>query len=213
MKPSRFRSPRSRARASSARSLGDLTYNLAKASAATLFLTGVLSVVSTAAVSASVAPTPGPYSPLTPTRICDTRAGNPSDLSGTAAQCNGTDDAGSTLSAGSTLPIEVAGFFGVPADASAVVLNVTVVGPAAPGFLTVFPTGAARPTASNLNYTAGSSVPNLVEVGTGTGGEVSIYSLAQANVVVDLEGYVAPTAAGGGRGRALRPAARSRPDL
>jgi hypothetical protein len=89
------------------------------------------------------------------------------------------------------------GSFGVPADATAVVLNVTAVGPAAIGHLTVFPTGAAQPLASNLNYAAGQNIPNLVEVGLGTGGDVSIFSLAATDLVVDVEGYVAPTAAGG----------------
>jgi hypothetical protein len=140
---------------------------------------------------------PGPYSPLPPVRICDTRAANPSSLSGDAAQCNGTNNAGSTIAAGHTKTINVAGEFGVPADATAVVLNVTVVNPAAAGQLIVFPAGAAQPLASNLNYSAGEVVPNLVEVGTASGGEVSIYSLAKADIVVDLEGYVAPTALDG----------------
>ncbi len=140
---------------------------------------------------------PGPYSPLTPTRICDTRAGNPSALSGAAAQCNGIFNSGSTIAAGGTLTLTVAGSFGVPADASAVVLNVTAVSPSGPGFLTAYPTGAGQPLASSLNYVAGEVVPNLVEVGTGSGGQISIYSQAKTDVVVDLEGYVAPTAAGG----------------
>src|ERR1019366_4490076 len=48
--------------------------------------------------------------------------------------------------------------FGVPAAATAVVLNVTVAIPSAQGHLTVFPTGAAQPLASNLNYAAGFNV-------------------------------------------------------
>ena len=42
----------------------------------------------------------------------------------------------------------------VPADADAVMLNVTAVGPVAAGFLTVFPCGSPRPIASNVNYVA-----------------------------------------------------------
>ena len=55
------------------------------------------------------------------------------------------DNSGSTLSAGGTLNLNVAGSFGIPADASAVVLNVTAVDPAATGHLTVYPTGAGLP--------------------------------------------------------------------
>ncbi|MGP0031190.1 MAG: hypothetical protein ACLPVF_11865 [Acidimicrobiales bacterium] len=65
---------------------------------------------------------PGPYSALTPVRICDTRAGNPSGLSGPAAQCNGAGD-GNPANAGQTLTIQVSGLAGVPVDATAVVVN------------------------------------------------------------------------------------------
>ena len=95
-------------------------------------------------------PTPGPYSPLTPTRICDTRAGNPSGLSGNAAQCNGVSNTGTRIAAGGTLNITAGGEFSVPDDASAVVLNVTAVQPSAAGHLTVYPAGETVPTASNL---------------------------------------------------------------
>jgi hypothetical protein len=136
---------------------------------------------------------PGPYSPMDPVRICDTRAGNPSNLSGAATQCDGL-----TIPTEGTRTINVAnGSFGVPADATAVVLNVTVVNPTGPGYVTAFPAGAPLPNASSVNYVADEAVPNLVEVGTGAAGQVSIYASAQTDVVVDVEGYVAPTASGG----------------
>jgi hypothetical protein len=137
----------------------------------------------------------GPYSPLAPVRICDTRAGNPSNLSGAATQCNS-----SRLAAGATKVINVANeatSFGVPSDATAVVLNVTAVNPAAEGHMVVFPTGAVQPLASNLNYAAGQNIPNLVQVGIGTGGDISILSLSATDVVVDVEGYMSATATGG----------------
>ncbi len=46
----------------------------------------------------------------------------------------------------------------VPASASAVALNMTAVGPAAPGFMTVWPCDVGRPNASNLNFGAGVAV-------------------------------------------------------
>ena len=42
---------------------------------------------------------------------------------------------------------------GIPAGAKAVSLNVTVVGGTTSSYLTVWPTGDARPTASSLNWT------------------------------------------------------------
>jgi len=148
-----------------------------------------------------VAPVPpgAPFSPLAPVRICDTRAGNPSVLTGAAAQCNGL-----TIPAAGTRVVNVAnanngglGSFGVPASATAVVLNVTAVNPTAQGFITAYPTGAALPVASNINYVAGEVVPNLVEVGIGTGGDVSFFSASPSDLVVDVEGYTAPIASGG----------------
>lgn len=153
--------------------------------------------------TSSLVVTSGPYSPLTPVRICDTRANNPSHLTGAATQCDGPAEAGSPIAAGGTLTFTVANaVFSVPSTATAVMLNVAVVNPAAAGYLTVIPAGAPRPLASNLDYVANQVVPNLVEVGTGSGGQVSIYSSARADVVVDLEGYVDP-AAGAGPGAGL----------
>ena len=149
---------------------------------------------------------PGPYTPVSPTRICDTRPGNPSALSGVATQCNGPDNDGTTISGGGTILIDVGGDFGVPSDASAVVLNVTVVAQD-PGFLTVYPAYQVAPTASNLNYTRGEVVPNLVETGISTSGQVSIYSYATADVIVDLEGYVAASSGLGSGGGLYNPLA------
>jgi hypothetical protein len=145
----------------------------------------------------TVTPVTGPYSPLKPVRICDTRPSDPSMLGGAARQCNGPLDLGSPIGANGTLDINVAGAFGVPGNATAAVLNVTAISPLAGGYLTIFPTGAAQPFTSNLNYSAGEVVPNLVEVGIGDNGNVSIFSSAHTDVVVDLEGYVGPVALGG----------------
>jgi hypothetical protein len=144
------------------------------------------------------------YHPLTPARITDTRAGS------------GLPNAGKTLGPNTTLNVQVTGAGGVPAGAKAAVLNVTATNPTAQSFLTVWPTGASRPTASNLNFKTGQSVPNLVEVGLGTGGQVSVFNpTGSVDVVVDVEGYVGPTAtAGTGLYNPLTPARISdtRPD-
>jgi hypothetical protein len=66
----------------------------------------------------------------------------------------------------------------------------------------VWPTGVPRPTTSNLNWTAGKTVPNLVVVALGAGGQVSVFNgYGSTHVVLDVEGYVAaptvsPPAAG-----------------
>lgn len=140
---------------------------------------------------------PGVYVPLTPVRICDTRPNNPSNLSGNAAQCR-AGTTGRTLAAGGTLTFDVAGDFGVPAsNVTAAVLNVATVNSKAAGHFTLYPAGQSRPTASNLNFVTGQVVPNLAEVGVGAGGAVSLYSSAPSDAVIDLEGYVTTTSAGG----------------
>jgi hypothetical protein len=131
------------------------------------------------------APPPFPYRPLTPTRITDTRPGS------------GQANSGNTLGPNATLNVQVTGAL-VPARATAAVLNVTATGPTAPSFLTVWPTGSARPTASNLNFSPGETVPNLVEVALGTNGQVTVYNASgSVDVVVDLEGYVGPAVSTG----------------
>ncbi|MEH0841455.1 right-handed parallel beta-helix repeat-containing protein [Micromonospora sp. CPCC 205711] len=78
----------------------------------------------------------------------------------------------------------------IPTGATAVVLNVTVTRPAAAGVLTVFPYGSALPTASNLNFVAGQTIPNLVMVPV-VNGRVAIhnFSSGSTHVVVDLSGW------------------------
>jgi hypothetical protein len=73
---------------------------------------------------------------------------------------------------------------------AAAVLNVTATNPTQQSYLTVWPTGATRPTASNINFVPGQTVPNRVMVPVGTNGQVSVYNPAgSVDVVVDVGGY------------------------
>ena len=72
--------------------------------------------------------------------------------------------------------VQVTGRGGVPADAAAVVLNVTVVQARAGGYVTVFPCGESIPNASNVNYVAGQTVPNAVVAKVGVGGKVCVFT-------------------------------------
>jgi len=108
-----------------------------------------------------------------------------------------TECSGHPIGQGSTLDAQITGVDGpsgqsVPADAQAVVLNVTAIGGTHSTYLTVFPAGTAPPNASNLNVTVGLNQANLVVVALGTGGQVGIYNSAGTiNVAVDVEGYFA----------------------
>ena len=96
------------------------------------------------------------------------------------------------VGAGQSISVRVAGTGLVPTDASSVVLNVTAVGPSAPGYLTVWPTGGVRPVASNVNFAAGEVVPNHVVAKVGAGGYISIFNESgSVDVLVDVMGYFA----------------------
>ncbi|MEU6480896.1 protease pro-enzyme activation domain-containing protein [Streptomyces sp. NPDC047017] len=75
------------------------------------------------------------------------------------------------------------------AKAKAVVLNVTVTAPTSNGFLTVWPDGTTLPNASNLNWTAGQTVANLVTVPVVNGKIAFRPNAGNAHVIADLFGY------------------------
>jgi hypothetical protein len=117
------------------------------------------------------------YAPDGPVRVLDTR--------------DGTGAPQAPVSTGGTISLQVDGVAGVPASGvTAVVLNVTATDPTAASYVTVYPDGQARPVASNLNFTAGQTIPNLVVVPVGADGEVDFYNNSgSVNLVADLEGY------------------------
>jgi hypothetical protein len=119
----------------------------------------------------------GTYRPLEPARILDTRFGTGAPVG--------------KLGADAELGLQVAGLAGVPGfGVSAVVLNVTVTGPTANSFLTVYPEGVPRPTASSLNFVSGFTGANMVTVGLGSAGAVRFYNKNGAvHVIADVVGY------------------------
>jgi hypothetical protein len=84
----------------------------------------------------------------------------------------------------------------LPTGATDAILNVTVTTPNARGFVTVFPTGTARPNTSNVNFERGQTQANEVVTRVGTGsnaGRVSFFiDSADAALIVDVVGAVTP---------------------
>ena len=83
---------------------------------------------------------------------------------------------------------------GVPATGvKAVVMNVTVTDTTTAGFLTLFPASSSSvPNASNLNWSAGTTIPNLTitKVPTSGNDDVKIYNQAGlTNVLADVVGW------------------------
>jgi hypothetical protein len=98
---------------------------------------------------------------------------------------------GGTFDQGEIRALGVTGVGGVPGDAKAVLLNVSVLDGTAWSFMTVFPTGQALPNVSNLNWNAGDRRSNLVLVPVGPGGTVNLYNaFGQVHVAVEVVGWV-----------------------
>jgi hypothetical protein len=131
------------------------------------------------------------YNPLTPARILDSRGP--------------TGNWNTPLVAGTPKTLQVRGQGGVPLTADAVIMNVTATGATANSFLTAYPAGSATPTASNLNFAAGQTIPNLVTVKIGTNGQVAFANATGAvDVIADVAGYFDTTT--GDRFHPLKPA-------
>jgi hypothetical protein len=96
--------------------------------------------------------------------------------------------------ADSTTTLHVAGTGDVPAvGVQAVTLNVTIDQPEAGGFVTVYPCGESVPTSSNLNYSAGQTIANLVTVKLGQDGNVCFYTSGTAHLIADLAAWYQPS--------------------
>ena len=138
-----------------------------------------------AAVAAAT--TPGVLTSVTPSRLLDTRSG--------------LGSAPAAVVPDGTVRLQVTGHGGVPAGASAVVVNVTVTAPTQPGFLTVYGDGTTRPDVSNLNFVAAQTVPNLVIAPVGADGKIDLYNGSGGTIqlMADVSGYFllgAPAVAG-----------------
>ncbi len=124
-----------------------------------------------------------------PIRLVDTRVGTP---------CNAT---ATQITGGTSLTVPARGTCDgvtIPANAAAVIGNVTSVGPTSNGFLTIYPSSAANPGVSNSNYQTGQTLNNVFTVGLGAAdGAFKVFSLQTTHIVVDLTGYFAPPGAGG----------------
>ena len=129
------------------------------------------------------------YVPVTPMRVLDTR--------------NGTGAPQAKVGPAGTVTLPVRGLqtspTPVPADATAVILNVTVTSITASTDVRAYPAGASIPTASNLNATTGQTVPNLVTVAIGSNGAVTLRnSGGSVHLIADIAGYYVPSTAGNG---------------
>ena len=127
--------------------------------------------------AAAAAGTGSLFTPVSPVRLMDTR--------------NGTGGVTGPVGAAATVSLQVAGAGGVPASGvTAVVLNVTATAATASTDVAVYQDGTTRSVASNLDFTAGPTVANLVVVPLGADGKLDFFNNAgTVQIIADLSGY------------------------
>jgi hypothetical protein len=132
-----------------------------------------------AAFTPDAPPAGSAYLPLDPVRVLDSRTQ--------------TGFWQSPLVAGTPREVEIGGVDGIPENATAVVLNLTATDVTDMTYLTAWPTGGERPTASFLNAEAGQTIANHVTVPMGANGRITLANaVGSANVVVDVLGVFTP---------------------
>lgn len=145
------------------------------------FLIGLLMVLIAVqlgpALAQSGSANPSGFVGLSPTRLLDTRS----------ALGAATND---PIGTSGSITLVVGGRGGVPTNATAAVMNVTVTAGTASSFLTIWPTGEDRPLASTHNWVGDDTRPNLVTAQLGANGSVNIFNNAGViHVVADVVGY------------------------
>jgi hypothetical protein len=124
----------------------------------------------------------GKFYSLTPCRVADTR--NPVGPSG-----------GPALAANTSRSFPAAGICGIPSDAAAIAVNVTVVDETAMGDLRLFPASGSLPSASTINFTVNKVRANNAIISLGAGGQIAVRcdmapaSTGSTNLLFDVTGY------------------------
>lgn len=134
---------------------------------------------------------PLPFLAVTPCRIADTRGNGFTGAYGPPS-----------IGANTQRTFGIAGQCGIPSVAKAVSFNFTALNVSAAGDLRVFPSGAAVPTVSTLNYNANTpNIANAAVVGLSSGGVGGGAIRVQADsatidLIIDVNGYYAYSATG-----------------
>ena len=121
------------------------------------------------------------FVPVTPCRLIDTR------------QSGGPIQGGTS----ENFTIPQSGDCGIPGNAAAYSLNVTVVPIRTLGYLTIWPQGEIQPYVSTMNSLDGRVKANAVIVPSGNNA-VSVYVTDTTNIILDIDGYFVPASQGGG---------------
>lgn len=118
------------------------------------------------------------FTPITPTRLVDSR--------------NGIGASG-RIGAGRQVRVQVTDGGTIPNDATAAVFSIVAVGPSAQGYLTAHPCSASVPETSTLNYVAGQTVANSTIAALSSAGQLCVWTNAETDILVDITGWLGPT--------------------
>jgi hypothetical protein len=121
---------------------------------------------------------------MTPCRVVDTRPN--SGLTGAFGQ-PGLVGGGSR-----TFPIPSSSTCSIPASAGAYSFNVTVVPPGFLDYITMWPTGQAKPFVSTVNSYLGTVAANAAIMPAGTNGSIDVYASQNTDLIIDINGYYTP---------------------
>lgn len=163
-----------------------------------LMATDITSVLARAGRTGGPAALPAPagdpttFVPIATTRVLDTRRDGPWGPAG-------------VVGAQRARPVDVSAV--VPEGATAVAAYVSATNTAGPGFLTSYECGTTLPTASSANYLANQSRGALTIVPLDEFGRFCLYTYAQADLLVDVQGAFVPDRSGPAAGLGLRPVA------
>ncbi|HET9169521.1 MAG TPA: hypothetical protein VFN97_08790 [Actinospica sp.] len=131
------------------------------------------------------------YTPITPTRVLDTRKGT------------GTGGTIAKIAAGGSVTLTIGGVGSVPSTATAAQLNITAVNGTHSGFITADGGAGASTASSNVNYGPNQAVANSAIVPFGDlstdSHEITLHnsSTGPVDLVVDVSGYYQAAAVGG----------------
>jgi len=118
-----------------------------------------------------------PFQALTPFRFADSRS----------------NIAIGRLPANQQVRVQIAGRSGLPADITAISANFTGVAASAAGYLTASNCAEINPSFSTLNFEANDGVPNQAIIPLSSG-DLCLFSSEATDIVIDINGYVSPTA-------------------
>ena len=122
------------------------------------------------------------FVPISPCRLFDTRPGV------------GVGPRTVPLQGGAPVVWNVLGANGnctIPADATSVVMNMTIVNPTTAGFLTVWPSDQGQPVASSMNWIPGqAATPNAITSKVSSAGQISTFvNSGTVDLIADINGY------------------------